>query len=110
MCYNIYVKILVEVYIFLEKEFFMNTIDMTKICEPCRCAMDKMKSTMCTLKGMTIKNKACFDFQIKSKDKTKPVFCFSKNFDKEVKVLPIIAALLGVLLIITIMSGDKKDN
>ncbi len=88
----------------------MMTLDMTKVCEPCRCAMQKAKNAMNTLSGMTLKNKACFDFQIKSKDKTKPVFCFSKNFDKEFKVLPIIAAILGVLLIITLMSGDKKDN
>lgn len=88
----------------------MMTLDMTKVCEPCKCAIQKAKSTMNTLCGMTVKNKACFDLQIKSKDKTKPVFCFSKNFDKEFKVLPIIAALLGILLIFTIMSSDKKEN
>ena len=91
-----------------------NQID--DICKNVKSAKNKVMQGAEYLNGMLVKNKADIDFEVKSKNSVRPLFSFKKNFNKEIKLLPLIAAALGIMLIITMMSDchccdcSKKQN
>ena len=76
------------------------------MCSVCSEKATKAKKALMLLRDMTIKSKADIDFSLNSDKREKPLFSFAKKFDKEFRVLPIIAIILSILLIWAIASDD----
>lgn len=89
----------------------MTNDNITTALESAKTAKNKISEFAERLSGITIKNKADIDFEVKSKDKIKPLFSFKKKFDKEFSLLPVIGIALSVILFFMLLSDlcVKKD-
>lgn len=91
----------------------MTNDNITMALEGAKTAKNKISSFADCLSGITIKNKADIDFEVRSKGKLKPLFAFKKKFDKEVSLLPVIGIALSVILFFMLLSdlcpGKCKD-
>ncbi len=67
----------------------------------------KVKSFYKFMSGLSFKSKANIDLQLKSKKRLSPIYRFGFNCDKEIKVLPIILAAMGILFIMSMLCSSK---
>ena len=77
-------------------------------------ALEKEKTKVIKLyefmRGLSVKNKACFDIQLKSDKSFAPIFRYGFSYNKEWKIMPIILGALCVLaLVISASSVFRKD-
>ena len=79
--------------------------EMKCMCKTAKDAKNRVKQTAGFLKGITLKNKADIDFQVKSSDRVKPLFSFKNNFDSEYNFLTVFGTVLGVMLLAMLIFG-----
>ncbi len=62
------------------------------------------------LNGLTLNNNSDVDLSINSKHREKPLFNFKCNCKKELRIMPILIAVLGILLICIMASDCYSKN
>lgn len=87
----------------------------------CKCNIDKTKTALINgiekvskthsfLKSLSIKSKADFDFRLKSTKKLSPLYRASFGCDKEIRLMPIIYTILGLIAVIAVFSSACDDD
>lgn len=87
----------------------------------CKCNIDKTKTALINgmknvskthsfLKSLSIKSKADFDFRLKSTKKYSPLYRINFGCDKEIRVMPIIYTVLGLIAIIAVFSSGNDND
>lgn len=83
---------------------------MNDMCKMYCDAKRGMNTGMNFLNSLSLKNRSDIDVSLKSSDREKPIWGCKFNCNKEIKVLPVIGIILGVMLIMTLLcSSDCKD-
>lgn len=77
-------------------------------------ALDKGKTKMIKLydfmRSLYIKNKACFDIQLKSDKSFVPLCRHGFSYNKELRVMPIIWCIIGIGAVLSVIkSMCRKD-
>lgn len=77
-------------------------------------ALEKGKTGMVKLydfvRSLYIKNKACFDIQLRSDKSCFPICRHGFSYNKEIRVMPIIWCMIGIVTIFSVMKSLFRKN
>lgn len=59
------------------------------------------------MKGLSFKSKSYLDIQLKSHKKLRPIWKCGFNCDKEIRVMPIIYTVIGIMFVLSLFCSSK---